>query len=258
MARKDNDDNINSGGGALTGSTVWWGAGGLIVLVLIGLVWILIGGNGSGSTTATPTRTVTAAPPGSSPSSSLTSLSPASSSASTAANGCNLPGGTTAVPTSVIPVTWQAVGGIAAPVSASAGPARISGTQGALRSCYQHSPTGAVLAAMNIAAAATTPSEQQVIQQGYTPGPGRQEAMAQPADSGGGSISGFTTQACTQSVCLVKLAFTVQGLYIEQSMPMIWAGDDWKVNGQVTGVAQAQQVTGLAAYIAMSPIGGAS
>lgn len=256
MARKDNDDN-DSGGGALTGSTVWWGAGGLIVLVLIGLVWILISDNGP-APTATPTRTVTAAPPGSSTPGSLSPRAPASTSVSPAAGDCNVPGGTSAVPTSPIPATWQAVGAVAAPVSSTAGPKKVTGPGGTLRSCYQHSPTGAVIAAMNIIIAGTSSNEQQVIEQGFTPGPGRTEAQQQPADSGGGSIAGFQAQACTQSTCLVKIAISVQGLTIEQTVPMIWTNGDWKVNGQVTGVAQPVQVTSLSPYVAMSPNGSSS
>lgn len=257
MARNDNDDNnIHSGG--ITSSTVWWGAGGVIVLVIAGLLWILLSGGGSGST-ATPTRTVTASPTaGNTGTATVPSASPSSGTTVSAGGRCNPLGASSLVPTSAIPVTWQAVGGIAVPVSSSAGPTRVTGPGGTLRSCYQQSPTGAVLAAMNVVGAGTTSNEQQVIQQAYTPGPGRTEAMQQPADSGGGSIAGFTAEACTQSACLVKVGFSVQGEYVAATLPMIWTQGDWKVNGEVTGVAQPVQVTGLGGYIPMSAAGAAS
>lgn len=258
MAR-ERDDNDGSGGGAMTGSTVWWGAGGLIVLVLLGLVWILIS-HGNSTPSAAATRTVTAPAPG--PSGGgvpPATAAPGSAAASTGnTSGCNVPGANTLVPTAAIPATWQLVGSLAAPVSLSAGPKKITGPGGTLRSCYQDSPTGAVIAALNIAVAGTTINEQNVIEQGYTPGPGKDAAKQQPADAGNASISGFQVQACTQRACLVKVALTVQGQYVEQTMPMIWSGGDWKVNGQVTGVAQASQVVSLAPYIAMSANGSGS
>lgn len=249
MARTDNDDN-DSGGGALTSSTVWWGAGGLIVLVLIGLVWILIGGNGSGSTAAAPTRTVTATPTPSGQSGSVAPSQPGAT--NTNASGCNVPGANTVVPTTAIPATWQLVGSFAVPVSQTAGPRKVAGPGGTLRSCYQHSPTGAVLAAMNIALASATSNSHQVLEQGYTPGPGLTEVEQLPVDGSNASIAGFLTQACTQASCLVKIAFTVQSQNIEGSMPMIWVGGDWKVNGQITGVAKGVAVTSLSPYFLMS------
>ena len=259
MARNDNDDN-DIHDGSIASSTLWWGAGGVVVLVIAGLLWIMLSGGGSGST-ATPTRTVTATPGWNAYAPSTPGGASAlgtSSGTSAAAGGCNVPGGDTLVPTSAIPATWQLVGSVAAPVSSSAGPKKVTGPGETLRSCYQHSPTGAVLAAINILIAGTTTNEQQVVQQGFTPGPGRTEAAQQPADSGGGSIAGFQAQACTRSACLVKVAISVQGLYVEQTMPMVWSAGDWKVNGQVTGIAQAVQVASLNPYIPMSPNGAGS
>ncbi len=255
MARKNDDDGSRTG--AMTGSTLWWGAGGLILLVLIGLVWVLIN-VGKSSPTAVATHTVTAPAP-SSGAGVPPATAPASSTTTTGnASGCNVPGGNTLVPTAAIPATWHLVGSVAAPVSLSAGPKTIAGPGGTLRSCYQDSPTGAVIAAMNIGIAGTTTNEQNVIEQGYTPGPGKDAAKQQPADAGNGSISGFQAQACTQSDCLVKIVITVQGQYVEQTMPMIWSDGDWKVNGQVTGVAEAVQVASLSPYIAMSASGSGS
>ncbi len=257
MARDNNDG--DSGTGAMAGSTLWWGAGGLILLVLIGLVWVLI--NRGGSTPgAVATHTVTAPAPTPSGAGSHPATSAPTSASTSASNasGCHVPGSNTLVPTTAIPATWQLVGSLAAPVSLSAGPKLITGPGQTLRSCYQDSPTGAVIAAFNIAVAGTTSNEQNVIEQGYTPGPGKDAAKQQPADAGNGSISGFQVQACTHSECLVKVVFTVQGEYVEQTMPMIWSGGDWKVNGQVTGVAQAAQVASLSPYIAMSANGSGS
>lgn len=256
MARDDNDD--GSGGAAVTGSTVWWAAGGVIVLVLVGLVWILINRGGS-TPAAVATRTVTApAPNPSGAGAPPATASPSTPTSTGATSGCNVPGANTLVPTTAIPATWHLVGSLAAPVSLSAGPKKITGPGGTLRFCYQGSPTGAVIAALNIAVAGTTSNEQNVIEQGFTPGPGKDAAKQQPADAGNGSISGYQVQACTQSACLVKVVFTVQGQYVEQTMPMTWSSGDWKVNGQVTGVAQAVQVASLAPYVAMSANGSGS
>ncbi len=249
MARKDDDDGSRTG--AMTGSTLWWVAGGLILLVLIGLVWVLIN-VGKSSPAAVATHTVTA--PATSPSGAgAPPTTPASSATTTGnASGCNVPGGNALVPTAAIPATWQLVGSYAVPVSPTVGPKTITGPGGKLRSCYQHSPAGAVVAAMNIALASATPNNHQVLEQGYTPGPGLVEAEQLPADGSNASIAGFLTQACTQSSCLVKIALTVQNQDIEGTMPMIWSSGDWKVNGQVTGVAKGVAITSLSPYIPMS------
>lgn len=258
MARdkKNSNDSTNStdSGAGGVASPVWWGAAAVLVLVLLGLVWVLVGGNSS-TPAAGPTRTVTASPTPSVPGSELP---PAATPNKAAAAGCNVPGANSTVPTAAISVTWQAVGGIVVPVSPSVGPKVITGKGNTLRSCYQQSPAGAVLAAMNIAGAGTTSNAHQVIREGFTPGPGREEAQQQPADAGGGSIAGFQAQACTQRACLVKILFAVQGVFVEQTMPMIWVGNDWKVDGQVTGVAKGVRVGGLVGYTPMSPVSGGS
>ncbi|NYJ76457.1 hypothetical protein [Allobranchiibius huperziae] len=250
MAREDNNDNDDTAGGGIASSPVWWAAGGVIVLVIAGLLWILLSGGGSGST-ATPTRTVTASPTvGTTGTGTLPGRS--SPTSAPAAGGCNVPGGNTLVPTAAIPATWKLVGSLATPVSPSAGPKKITGPGGTLRSCFQDSPTGAVIAAFNIAAAGSTSNAHAALLLNYTPGPGRDASDALPADASNAVFSGFLTQACTQSECLVKIVVTVQDEYVEQTMPMIWSGGDWKVNGQVTGVANAVQVPSLSPYISMS------
>ena len=250
MAR-DNDENDDgtAAGGGIASSSVWWASGGVIVLVIAGLLWILLSGSGSGPT-ATPTRTVTNSALQTLPTSSPPG--PSTSSTTTANGGCTVPGGNTLVPTAAIPATWKLVGSLATPVSGSAGPKKINGPGGTLRSCFQDSPVGAVIAAFNISSAGTTSNAHAALLLNYTPGPGRDAADALPADASNAVYSGFLTQACTQSECLVKIVLTVQDIYVEQTFPMIWAGGDWKVNGQVTGVANAVQVPSLSPYIPMS------
>ncbi|MBO1768255.1 hypothetical protein [Allobranchiibius sp. GilTou38] len=251
MARdNDENDDITAGGG-MASSPLWWGAGGVIVLVIAGLLWILLSGGGGSGSTATPTRTVTATPTvgatGAGPLSGTSTPTTAP-----AVGGCSVPGGNTLVPTAAIPATWKLVGSLATPVSGSAGPKKINGPGGTLRSCFQDSPTGAVIAAFNISSAGTTSNAHDALMLNYTPGPGRDAADALPADASNAVYSGFLTQACTQSECLVKIVLTVQDIYVEQTLPMIWSGGDWKVNGQVTGVANAVQVPSLSPYIPMS------
>ncbi len=252
MARDKNNDSDSAEGGAGSGvaSPLWWAAAAVLVLILLGLVWVLTGGDASKST-APPTRTVTASPAAPTTESKLP---PASAPSATAPAGCNVPGANSTVPTSAIPATWQLLGGIAAPVSPVAGPKTITGPGDTLRSCYQRSPTGAVLAAMNIFVASTTPNSAQVLKQSFTPGPGLTEAQAQPVDGANASIVGFNTQACSQTACLVKIAFAVQGVNVEGTQPMVWVGGDWKVNGQVTGVAKGLIVNNLTGYIPMSAL----
>lgn len=255
MARKDDDENNSSGGAALGGSTVWWGAGGLIVLVLLGLVWILISGNGSGST-ATPTQTVTVGPSGQNSPSSLPASS--RSAATGTAAGCQVPGGSNTIPVLAPAVTWQGVGAVAAPVSSTLGPLSVSGTDHENRACFQHSPGGAVIAAINTSVASISPEGASVVRSRWTAGAGKNEIMVGDGGAAGAAtVAGFQVQSCDQSSCLISVAYTSAGQTGAITMPMVWVGSDWKVNGQLTGLSSATPIANLNSYVLMSP-GGAS
>ena len=255
MARDDNDNETTAGGG-LASSTAWWAAGGVIVLVIIGLLWILLSRGGSGST-ATPTRTVTASPSVAATGSGALSGT-SSPSSTTGVSGCSIPGGSSAVPVVAPTASWQAVGAVAAPVSTTLGPFKISGNDHQDRTCFQHSPAGAVLAAINTSVASVSPEGASVVRNRWTAGPGKNEIMGgNGGDSGTATIAGFQVQSCDQSSCLISVAYQVGDGVGAITMPMVWVDGDWKVNGQLTGLSSAAPITNLSGYVVMSP-GGAS
>ena len=158
--------------------------------------------------------------------------------------------------TSAPDVTWQKVGALAAPVSTQYGPRKVSGPDGAIRQCYQHSPVGAVLAAVNITIGGSdTAAGNQVVDKQFTPGKGKQEALDQEAAEGTATIAGFQVQACTATKCLVSVAVSGNGNYGAATVPLVWSAGDWMVDGTVAGTSAGQPIDNLSGYVPFSPGG---
>jgi len=151
-------------------------------------------------------------------------------------------------------VTWAPFLAISAPTSPTLGPKRLTGP---LRQCFQHSPSGALIAAVNImlAAGAEPSTYKRVVDAQFTPGPGRDAALASFDGSQGdtASAAAFRLGGCTPSVCNVELILFGDGLYLDQSIPLTWAKGDWYVNGAVK-VPQAGLVQAIpAGFTAWGP-----
>ena len=259
MARDDErDDRSDSGTGR------WFAlGGGILALAVVGGVWVALTGHdsneraGSGATT-----TVTAPATGTATKTGPVAGSPATSTGTTSAatNGCGFTDGwsETDAATSAPSVTWDQVSSMAAPTSKQFGPRKASGPDNAVRTCYQHSPTGAVLAAINIAVGGSDPkASDAVVNAQFTNGPGKQEALSQEAQAGSATVAGYQVQACNAAGgCLISVAFSAQGSYVEAVMPMVWRGGDWKVNGNVTGLSDSGALNNLDGFVALSPAGG--
>ncbi|HEX3649508.1 MAG TPA: hypothetical protein VHV49_13860 [Pseudonocardiaceae bacterium] len=91
-------------------------------------------------------------------------------------SACGLHGGSTATPTTGPDVQWQNIDGNWLPVSTTEGPGRRSAT--GPWSCYAHTPTGAVLAALDIAGRMNREDLTSVVQQQTVPGPGQAALLA--------------------------------------------------------------------------------
>jgi hypothetical protein len=175
----------------------------------------------------------------------------ASQPASTSPDGdsvCGLPAGDQTVPTTAPPGTrWELVGTMATPTAPKThGPGRV---QSGLRSCFAHTPTGALYSAINFfTAASSTDLLPRAARDLTAAGAGRDRAIreaAKPDPAGGTSgsstqLAGFTFLNYTQGSSTVDLAFrvtktagTTSPVHIPLSLR--WENGDWKVSLPATG-----------------------
>lgn len=226
--------------------TWWWAAMTLVVLVVLGLVWVLFAGRDSESAAPTGSTATPSAGVGSTP-----AQTPAASSKSEPATAQWPDAGCHGTPASPVPpaealtdLTWEPVLTSALPSSNTVGPARVDGP---VRTCYQHSPAGALMAAVNIQVAQYLPPDgAKALEAQVTAGAGRDEMLAALARSEGqpGNIAGYRIGACVPTRCNVELATSGQGLYAAAVVPLVWDSGDWKIDG-----SDAMPVGGLVAGI---------
>ena len=164
-------------------------------------------------------------------------------------HGCNGSSGDSKVPTAPPSgVTWQPQGSMSVPTSSELGPKR---TEGVVRTCFQHSPSGALLAASNILIGASSgpQTSAQVMSRQITEGAGKNDMIAGLNDpnnkAGTASPSGFQVGACTPSRCIVSLLASGGEGAVTVTMPMVWSEGDWKLDGtQKLNPALAQGLPG--------------
>lgn len=174
---------------------------------------------------------------------------------------CGLPSSTETALGAAPKSKWELIGKMAAPTDPKTfGP----GTTDAdgFRSCFAHSPTGALYAAANILAmgSAGDPAlNRKTTDQLLMPGPGRDIAMAEAADTSPSNSSvqfrGFIIKSYSPSAANVDIAFqTDKGLFGHAILPLHWADGDWKLaiadSGQL--INEMSQLRDLNGFIAWS------
>lgn len=174
-----------------------------------------------------------------------------------AERGCNGTPGVGGAPVSApTEVTWQPVGVMSVPVSSTLGPRRFTGP---LRQCFQHSPAGALMAATNIvqgagASAAAAPA---VLRAQMTAGPSREHELAQldgtGASLGSASPAGYLFGACTPTACNVSLLLFGDGVYEQLTLPMVWSGGDWLIDGAGPNLVPSIASTMPGGYVTWHP-----
>lgn len=215
----------------------WWLASAvLMAVVALGLVYVLFP---RGDATGTDTE-----PDASSSPTSITD--PPSSTGSTAApeeggdgwddQGCNGTSGSSEIPTSPPgDVQWVPLGAISVPVSDEYGPRELDGPP--LRQCFQHSPVGALFAAINIPAATTASGSRSdadaVTRAQVSPGAYRDASLSEQSDvSGGGwTVAAFRVPACSPTRCNVDLVIDLGGKLAQFSLSVVWHSGDWLIDG---------------------------
>jgi hypothetical protein len=133
-------------------------------------------------------------------------------------------------------ITWELVGGETVPVSLSAGPTKADGP---VRYGFAHTPTGAVLAAVNIAIRyAFTPGTGwlQITQRQVEPSKGRDVFVSArrnlidmtPPEGGLGQVAGYRLTDYTSDRARIEIGYVfASGLRQSYPATVEWRDGDW-------------------------------
>jgi hypothetical protein len=221
----------------------WYAASAVMLAVALGVVGILVWPAGGGDSPTAPGPAPTAAP---SPAGLGTQTAPATPTGSPTPEpgwrdlGCNGTRGDTTIPSLPPKVTWDPVGTMSAPRSPDLGPAKIDGFA---RTCFQHSPSGALAAATNFTVVSwTVPTRNRLAVLGplVTAGEVRTEIVgAETGPTGGARIVAAHVEGCAPERCNLVIAFSVGSQLVATSLSMVWAGGDWRLDGTANEPATA-------------------
>ncbi|MBT2515563.1 hypothetical protein [Arthrobacter sp. ISL-30] len=215
------------------------------IIVALGIILALLP-KGGGTPTAEPSN-------------SGSTTASAQPSATAAASVCGLPSGDQAKPaTTPTDTKWELVGKIAAPTSPTQfGPGKTD-TNG-LRSCFAHSPTGALYAAANMTALSSAGKANLVYQQLAVPSPERDAVLKSSPTAAPNSVTaqltGFTFRSYEADRAVIDLAFKgANGTFVSIPVPLQWYEGDWKFVVPATGDTGARQLSDLSGYVEWSGV----
>lgn len=194
------------------------------------------------------------APPGNS-----APTAPSTSTATAGGSVCGLPSTSDTAVGAAPKSDWELVGYMAAPTDPQVGPGKVD-DQG-IRSCFAHSPEGALYAAVNLWALGGDPSKERAIaDQLVAKGPGRDAAMSAPQSAASASavriqVAGFNVSYTSQQA-MVELAFKAStGALASVRTTLVWQDGDWKgVVSDSDGrpLEEPQQISDLSGFIPWS------
>ena len=212
----------------------------LLALILAGILVAVTGGGGHHTTHSTAQQ----------PAASTTT--PTSN--PTSSTACTLPPGSQAIPSSSPPAgtQWATVGSMQVPQAPNLyGPQR---THGVFNTCFAHSPSGALLAALNLWAESTAADPSQVFQKLAVGAPKNLGNNSRLDASGPVQFAGYKyrllhahashdrgrNQRCAgQARCC-------------SSRRMRWVGTDWKYVFPPNGTPSLQVISDLTGYVPWS------
>lgn len=154
---------------------------------------------------------------------------------------------------------WALVGTIAAPSVPGQGPGLVE--KDGFRSCFARTPTGAVVAAANLAALGSYPPvRDRFNEQALAPGPGRDAVLAKPAAQGASDgprleLVGVQLLRYTGDQADVDLALrTSTGSLLAATVYLTWAEGDWKARVADDGsdLSSVSPISTLDAYLPWS------
>ena len=164
-------------------------------------------------------------------------------------------------------VEWTALGAIYAPSSEEHGPGTVDEPTG-VRSCYSHTPEGALLATTNILTSGNDPQLLlDTIKAQAMDGPGKDVAIGQVQqrlNSGDTStlplkVAGFRLLSYTGDMATVEVVVAAddgtEDIYMTTGVDLVWTEGDWHVSFQENGDPGpvSGQVSDLTGYIEWGP-----
>jgi len=178
---------------------------------------------------------------------------------------CSLPAGSQAIPSTSPPsdVTWNVVGSMNVPQSGALGPQT---TRSGLDVCFAHSPSGALLAAMNYYGEGTssTVTARQLAEQLSVNVP--KALLAEPGNGASGElenaaggpvqIAGYKFDSYSPAQAALDIVIQgPKGALVSISTTMIWTGEDWRYSWPADNnpsMEVLQEQTLAAPYVAWS------
>ena len=181
---------------------------------------------------------------------------------------CGLAAGSGQTLTKAPQVSWEPIGATDAPSSEKHGPGQIDETSG-VRSCYSHTPEGALLAATNLlASSADGELLLETTRQQTVDGPGKTIALSQiqqRINEGGPGIpmqvSGFRMLSYSKDEATVEVVMSADDgtelRHLTTGVDLVWQDGDWKsvLADDGTGGPVQGQVSDLSRYILWSSNG---
>lgn len=243
----------------------------VVVVIVVAVVLVLEGHHGRKVASSPPAAATTAVaqtttPAAATPSAAATTPT-VSTSTSVAAPAATTSALVTIPPTAApVGVTWALFQGIALPSSTSDGPTKVSGP---IYSGYSHTPTGALLAAVQISTRhllTPAPGWQAIVATQVEPGPGRDQftkleaAQAQDTAAPGGGYGqyvGFRFVTYSPDVAVIEVATKFpNGNEQVSTLTVRWLQGDWKQELQPDGAdtPPPQSVQNLAGFTAWSGV----
>ena len=183
-------------------------------------------------------------------------VSPSASAAGSSV--CGLPTSTETSLGAAPETKWELVGTMAAPTDPQIGPGKTDAR--GIRSCFAHTPKGALYAAVNLWALGSDPSKERAIaEQLAAKGPGREAGMKAPQTQAPASavkiqIAGFNV-SYTANQAVVDLAFKADnGALASVRTTLLWQDGDWKgvVADNGAPLEEPRQVRDLSGFIPWS------
>jgi hypothetical protein len=215
-----------------------YGRGFVAACIVIGAV-LLCGGvliiAGLSDSAPAPAPAAVAAADATTPAGTPEPVGPATPSPAGTTNGCGLPDGDQAVPTTAPPADgWEVNRRVVVPRSTVYGPAKVDAD--GFRRCFAHSPGGAVFAAYHaIAAMADQRRTVATVTKLMLPGPATEallrELRAESVDeeSDPSQVAGYRVIDASRDRVTMALAMPVESAYVSAILTLVWHDGDWRV-----------------------------
>ena len=278
---RDSDSGSGGDDAEGEGARFWQERGFVASAIVVGavvvcvLVWVFA--RGSGTPTSQPTETPSTVAPTEQPTEepSVPPASPTEQPAATTTpgtpppinstrGGCHNPKPDPRIPRLAPPpaVTWQFEADMLVPLQADGGPAATD--RNGVRSCFAHSPTGAVLAAMVLLGQIRNPDMVvEVLEKRVAVGPGRTRALDEalhpttPRTPVHVQFAGFKVLDYQRNRAIIQIAAEIDNQNVA-SLPvtMVWSGGDWKAalqeDGTFNGEVDPDVLQSLDGYVRFS------